>query len=115
VAPVIAGGGPGLWQIVGGNAPQLLIPGVENLQLQFGVDTNADFRADAYMTADLVGTRWRSVVSVSLAMLVRTENESGPEIDTGTYTLLGTVIDPPDDRRLRSIFTTTVTLRNNAT
>jgi type IV pilus assembly protein PilW len=117
VAPAAAGGGPGLWQIVGGNAPQLLIPGVENIQLRYGVDTNNDLQADVYQTADLVlpVTRWRNVVSVSIAMLIRTENESGPDLDTGTYTLLGTVIDPPDDRRLRSVFTTTIALRNNAT
>jgi type IV pilus assembly protein PilW len=115
VAPVAAGGGPGLWQIVGGNASQLLIPGVENIQLQYGVDTDNDLKANLYESANLVGTRWANVVSVSIAMLIRTENESGPDVDTGTYTLLGTVINPVDDRRLRSVFTTTITLRNGAT
>jgi type IV pilus assembly protein PilW len=104
---------PGLWQQVGGAAAQLLIPGVENMQVRYGVDDNADLRVDQYVTADAV-TKWANVITVNLAILVRSEDETGVDVDDATYNLLGTIIDPVDDRRLRSVFTTTITLRSNA-
>ena len=109
---------PALWQIVGNNAPQELIQGVESLQVKYGIDTNADLLADQYVTADAV-TNWGAVVSINIAVLVRSVDEWGTAKDTKTYHLLGGAgaggadIGPFNDRRQRSVFTTTITLRNN--
>ncbi len=109
---------PALWQIVGAGAPQELIQGVEALQVKYGIDTNSDLLADQYVTADNV-TNWGNVVSVNLSVLVRSVDEWGTTKDAKTYHLLGGAasggadIGPFNDRRQRSVFTTTITLRNN--
>ncbi len=108
---------PALWQIVGAGQPQELIQGVEAMQLKYGVDTNQDFLADKYLTADAVtaGNYWPNVVSVNIAILVRSVDQTGVETDKQTYSLLGTNFGPFNDRRHRSVFTTTITLRNDTT
>jgi type IV pilus assembly protein PilW len=116
---------PALWQIVGGSTPQELIQGVEAMQLRYGVDStnNPNMLADQYMTADAVqaGAYWGNVVSVNLAVLVRSVDEYGTEKDKKVYHLLGGAaqggadLGPFNDRRNRSVFTTTITLRNDTT
>jgi type IV pilus assembly protein PilW len=113
VAPNSAGTGLSLWQKLGALAPQELVEGVENLQFLYGLDTNADRVPDNYVGADGV-TNWNNVVALQLGVLVRSELEYGTQIDDQTYTLLGTDVGPFDDRRYRSVFTTTVAVRNRA-
>lgn len=88
-----------------------LVEGIESLQLSYGEDTDGDLSADVYSTADTVSD-WGAVVSVRAAFLVRSPGATAGETDSGTYTLLGAQIDPLDDRRLRRVFTTTISLRN---
>jgi len=111
---------PALWQIVGAGPPQELIQGVEAMQVKYGIDTNGDFLADNYVTADAV-TNWASVVSINIAILVRSVDENGTDVDTKTYALLGGTTasgghtyGPFNDRRARQIFSTTITIRNIA-
>jgi type IV pilus assembly protein PilW len=105
---------PALWQKIGANPARPLIEGVENMQITYGEDTTADQLADRYVTADMVGN-WANVISFSISILVRSEDETGLDVDNRTYNLLGTNVGPFTDRRQRSVFTTTVTLRNVAT
>lgn len=109
-----SGLGPALWQQVGNGMPQVLIEGVENLQITYGIDNDGDLLANQYVTADAVPD-WNSVISLSMSILVRSEAETGLDVDSRTYNLLGTNFGPFNDRRQRSVFTTTVTLRNRAT
>jgi type IV pilus assembly protein PilW len=108
--------GPALWQKVGSALPQPLIEGIQNLQIRYGIDTDNDLIVNEYRNADLIGnaasTNWEKIISISIAVLVRSENETGVEKDGRTYNLLGTVLGPFNDRRQRTIFTTTVALRN---
>ena len=100
-------------------AAEELIEGVESMQILYGVNVDEDIRstADTYLTADLV-TQWQDVISVRITLLMQS-------IDDGTvpqpqaYTFNGVVYDGvagglPADRRVRRIFTTTVSLRNRA-
>jgi type IV pilus assembly protein PilW len=110
-----AGTGPGLWQRLG-TRPQaeLMIEGVENMQLLYGVDTNADFVVDNYVKANAV-TDWTQIIAINIALLIRTQDETNPGTDTRQYTLLDEpALGPFNDRRQRSLFVTTVTLRNRA-
>ncbi len=94
---------------------QELIEGVENMQIMYGVDNNADLIANSYVTATDVASSggWNNVVSVKIALLLRTVNEeSSNEVDSSTYNLLGTTINPTDDRRRRRVYSTTVQIRN---
>lgn len=104
-----------------------LAEGVENMQIQYGVDTTAPPAplafANRYMTADAVDaltianplTGWPRVMSVRINLLMRTTNISGQSdqvTNTATYVLGGTTIDPPNDKLLRRVFTSTIQLRN---
>ena len=103
-----------LWLRVGNAQPTELVQGVDQMQLAYGVDTDGDHVIDLYRRADQV-TDWSRVISVSIALLVRSLESTG-DIDQRTYTLLpagvGTIVDPPRDRRLREVFTTTVSIRS---
>jgi type IV pilus assembly protein PilW len=114
-----SGNGPALWQRVGNEAPRELIEGVENLQVAYGVDLDGNLLVDEYLKADLVPD-WSRVIAVSVAVLVRSPEETNLERDNRTYNLLdtsdanlgGAVLGPFDDRRQRAVFTTTIVLRN---
>src|SRR5262249_43779447 len=79
---------PALWRIVGNGNPQELIEGVEGLQVRYGVDTDGDLLANSYSNADAVAD-WSTVVSVNVAVLVRSIDEYGTMKDAQTYKLLG--------------------------
>jgi type IV pilus assembly protein PilW len=107
-----AGAGTSLWRRVALNDPEELVEGVEQMQLEFGVDTSGDSVVDSYVTADAV-TDWGSVYSVRVALLQRSLQEYGTDVDTRTYQLLNEpIVAAPGDRRLREIFSTTASIRN---
>ncbi len=89
-----------------------LIEGVENMQLEYGVDTSGDGAADAYRTASNVSD-WSRVVSVRVNLLLRSIEEgvaatSGAAAQTLTYN--GSSVTA--DGRLRQVFGTVVAVRN---
>lgn len=100
-----------LWRRRSLRPAEELIEGIEQLQLLYGVDTNGDVIVDLYRTADQV-TDWNDVISVSVALLVRSIDEQGVDTDQRTYTLLDTTVAAPGDRRLREVFTATASIRN---
>lgn len=114
VRPNAAGTGPSLWRVVSNGTPQEIIPGVEAMQIQYGVDTDNNMTINQYVNANAV-TNWSQVISVSIAMLIRSATQDSPTVDARTYTLLGTTLPAFNDRYQRSLFTTTVTLRNRTT
>ncbi len=112
-------GEPGLYRQTGATQPaELLIEGVEALQIAYAVDTvGSDRIADGYFTANNV-TDWSNVISVTLGMLMRSE-QSGSAVNTSSYQVLpaavgGRLIAAGSDRRQRMLFTTTVAIRNRA-
>jgi len=107
-----ADGNPVLNRRSGEAAAEPVIEGVESMQFLYGEDTTGNDRvADTYVNAGAV-TDWEDVVSVKIALLVRSINEYGADKDTQSYDLLGTSFNPTDDRRRRRVFTTTVQIRN---
>jgi type IV pilus assembly protein PilW len=88
---------------------------VENMQILYGEDTDLDGTANRYLPAGAGGVAdFDNVVSVRIAVLARSQSEVSASLNTGTYDLIGTVFDPVDDRRLRRVYTATITLRNRA-
>jgi type IV pilus assembly protein PilW len=109
-----AAGNRSLWRRAGRNPPEQLIEGVEQLQVVFGEDDDLNGVVDEYRNARAV-QNWRNVVSVQVALLARSPGDDGTMVDTRTYELLDAFpYDPPDERTLRSVFSTTVTVRNRA-
>jgi len=114
------------------NNPQPLVENVVNMQILYGVDTDADGGANRYVSATQVeagvispGTPdWDRVVSLRVALLVASETAvdqpaaasgpSAPSISgpaTESFALLDEAITR-DDGRLYRVFTTTIPLRN---
>ena len=115
-------GNPALYRV---NAASTTLPipteevaeNIEDMNLLFGEDTNADGQADVYSNANSV-VNWANVVSVRVAVVARSADTSAvqqsqtyyfqPSASAGVYSIAPT----PTDRRLRQVFTTTVALRN---
>lgn len=90
---------------------QELVEGIDNLQLLYGQDTNADLAVDEYVPADEVDD-WQQVLAVRAAMLVSSLNPATDESRNAAFDVGGVAMTPPDDRRQRQVFSTTIALRN---
>ena len=88
--------------------------GVENLQVQYGLDTDAiaDNSVDQYVDAMApTDTRWDQVIAVRLWLLVRAECPETGFTNTNTYVMGNQNISPNDAYR-RQLYTSTIMLRN---
>ena len=92
----------------------VIADGVENMQFLYGVDTNGDDLVDKYINATSLSTNklWRNVVSIQVALLVRTLKPFKSSSESKTYTLLDQSVTSANDKYERQVFTTTVRLRN---
>lgn len=99
-----------------------LVAGVEDMQVLYGVDINADGSVDDYRNADDV-VDFTNVISVRVALLVSSVAPATTQADSTTYKLLDD--ESPDEdnpanakdedrcsRCLRKVFTFTATARN---
>lgn len=91
-----------------------LVPGVTVLVVRYGVDVDGDRVPDVYRTAAEVENddQWAGVVTVRLGFVVASTIRIGNDAAGETLDVLGRQVEPPDDGRLRRVFTNTVTLRN---
>ena len=95
------------------NNRQPIVNGVENIQFQYGIDTNDNGAADSYKKADDVGAgNWDQVVSIKVALLVRSLGMVLDANSVRTYNLLDATVTTPADRYQRAVYTTTIQLRN---
>lgn len=96
---------------------QPLVSGVEQMQIEYGVDTNADNNADFYASATAVtATQWAQVASVRISLVVRAD-QRGKLSDTTTYTLPGGFSYTPatgDQNFARKVFSRLVQIRNRS-
>ena len=88
---------------------QELLSNVENMQVLYG--TGDAEGADDYESAGDVGN-WDDVVSVRLALLMRSDENAAEDEKTRSFNLLGAEIDTPSDDRVRLVMMKTVGLRN---
>ena len=111
-------------------AAEELVEGVDGFQMRFGLDTSTplDGEVDDFLTAtEVVGAAateldidalWRRVLSIRVAMLLRSGERagvSGTEADGSTartFDLLGVTVTPPNDGRMRQVYETTIAVRN---
>ncbi len=99
-----------LYRVTAENAPVELVEGIESMQIRYGVDTTGNGSTDAYQTADQVGN-WNNVVSVRISLVMVSLENNLTVNGSQSYRIEGGLVDP-GDRRLRRVFTRTVTLRN---
>lgn len=105
-----ADGIPALYMKQGSNNVEELVSGVESMQLEYGIDTDGDGSTDAYRSANAVAN-WSQVVSIKIDLVMVSEEDNLTVEGPQDYLLDGNTITPAD-RRLRSVFSKTITLRN---
>jgi len=88
-----------------------LIVGVENLQFQFGVDTDNNNSVNQYVNANQI-SNWNQVVAVRLWVLVRSECPETGYNNNAQYTMGDTPPFTKNDSYRRQLYSTTVALRN---
>lgn len=101
-----------------------LVQGIENLQMEYGLDTDANGQPDAYAsnpnayggcgpaTTPTCAEHWRSVVSAKVFLLARNIDQSPGYTDNRVYDLGTTTVSAPGDAYKRSVFQETVRLVN---
>ncbi len=101
-----------------------LLEGIENMQILYGEDTDADSEgangdgtANRYLRISDTKLDPDRIVSIRLSLLVRSINNN-LTTDLSPYTfppwITPSTPTTPADRHLRKVFTTTITLRNKA-
>jgi Tfp pilus assembly protein PilW len=90
-----------------------IVPGVEDLQVQYGVDSNGDRNADSYINADDL-TPGDVVVAVRIWIRVRARERDVAWNDTTTYSYANQNDAAPADERQyrRVVISKTLQLRN---
>lgn len=96
----------------GAVADQLIVTGIADLQVQFGVDTNNDNSADVYVDPGSALLATGRVVSVKLWLLGEADDPEQGYINTTTYTLANRVDGPYNDNRRRMLISKTISVRN---
>ena len=87
-----------------------LIADVDNMQILYGIDTDNDGAANAYVRITDVADI-DTIVGVRVWLLMRSPTPSNTNVASATYTLAG-VNYTYNDRFVRRVFTTTINLRN---
>ena len=85
--------------------------GVEDFQIQYGLDTDGDIFADLFVAANAVAD-WTRVVSVRASLLMRSKLARATQSGAQNYDFNGQVNVAPGDNRLRRPFNVTIQLRN---
>ncbi len=94
---------------------QVLVEGVEQLQVEYGIDSDGDGTANTYSAAG-TSTDWNQVISARYSFLVRSQQQDAGHSDTRTYNLSADTnsFDPAaaDEKYYRKLITQTVQLKN---
>lgn len=95
------------------NELSCLAEGVEDLHVEFGLDTDADGDANRY-TATPTAAEMETVTSARIHLLVRSTDTVPFYTNSKSYRLGDESVAATNDGFLRNVFTTTVALRNSA-
>jgi type IV pilus assembly protein PilW len=87
-----------------------VIPGVQDLQVQYGIDANGDGAVEKYVNASAVGTA--SILAVRVWLLVRAEAEEQGYINSINYRYANANIAAANDKRRRIVMSKTIQIRN---
>ncbi len=92
-----------------------MVEGIEDLQIEYGLDTpTADGAPDSYTASPASIDDWRSVVSVKIGLLARNTEETTGYTDSKSYALLSNDATSYNDSYKRHAFQSTVRLNNPA-
>jgi type IV pilus assembly protein PilW len=116
------------WEAAPGGAlnavEEEMVEGVESLQLLYGQDSApltsmpSGYITESHSAAEIGdatnAARWRRIGSVQIGLVVRggSERAASEQADAGDMSVLAVSINPPADGHYRSVYETTVALRN---
>lgn len=109
VAVTLSLSGQNLQCSVDGGAAGALFGGLQDLRFTYGVDTNNDSYADAYVAAGAVAN-WTRIASVRIELLLVTADDGLADAPQ-PYTFDGATVTPTD-RRLRRVYSNMIGFRN---
>lgn len=89
-----------------------LVEGVENMQVDYGVDTDSDGAQENWLTTPAAVADWGNVVSVRVTLLVRNVEKTPGYTDPKTYTLGAAGTVTPGGNYKRHVYQTVVRLVN---
>lgn len=91
---------------------ECLVEGIEQLQIEYGVDANSDGLPERYVSAP-TAAQWPTVTAIRVHLLARSLRPEQGYTNPKSYVLGNTTVTPADNFYRRSA-TTTVLLRNPA-
>ena len=93
---------------------QVIAEGVENIQFLYGLNSGSNsLNISKVVNASQISpAEWNNVVSVQVALLVRSVEPIKNIAEAVTYTLLDSNVTSPEDRYERRVFKTTIPIRN---
>lgn len=95
------------------NNSQIISEGIENIQFLYGVKAVGNSNVGKIVNASqITADEWNNVISVYVALLVRSDKPMKSQDEAITYTLLDKKITYTD-RYERKVFQTTIPVRNN--
>jgi len=89
-----------------------IVPGVEDLQVEFGADLDDDQNADYFVQPDTVIPVDDEIVAVRAWLLVRAEQQESGFTDDRSYTYATRIAYTPADAFRRILVSKTIALRN---
>lgn len=89
-----------------------LVDGIENMQVEYGVDSDNDGVPNSYTSAPTSTADWRNVMSANVHLLARNTISTAGYSDTRTYTLGDTEVAAPADGYKRHVYSTTAQFVN---
>jgi type IV pilus assembly protein PilW len=101
---VLAGGGPTM-------TTECIATGIENLQIEYGIDTSSDGNPNAFVSAPTLA-QMQSVVSARIFLLARTTDIDTRYANQKTFSLSNSPDYSPADTFHRRVFSTTVAIQN---
>jgi type IV pilus assembly protein PilW len=105
-------GNPNAATVANAVTDEEIVPGVEDLQVRLGVDTDGDTSADQYVNPGSVPDG-AAVVSATLWLRIRTEEREIGHVDNRAYQYADMAAPvTPNDRYRRIVFSKTLHLRN---
>jgi type IV pilus assembly protein PilW len=108
--------------VSGSTSAEEVVDGIEDMQIRYGVDTTptADGSVDTYTTADDVlaqapgstnDEKWARVLAIRISLVAVSTAQQQLSSQIVPYEYNGATVTPTD-RRLRKVFTTTISVRN---
>jgi len=89
-----------------------LAEGIENLQIDYGVDTDNDGAPDSYTTLPTIAAELANVMALRVHVLARNTEQTTGYTDSKSYVLGSTTVAAANDAYQRHVFSTLVRLTN---